>query len=53
MKIKLCYRASVQGWASSIFHTFCDNKGPTVVLIKSGPYIFGGYAASHWGGGNI
>ena len=47
---KLCYRASVNGWASSTFHSFCDYKGPTVVLVKSGQYVFGGYAATQWGG---
>ncbi len=48
--MKLCYRASVNGWASSTFHSMCDNKGPTVVLVKSGQYVFGGYAATQWGG---
>ncbi|CAB4001290.1 basement membrane-specific heparan sulfate proteoglycan core -like [Paramuricea clavata] len=49
-KMKLCYRASDNGWASSTFHQFCDNKGPTVVLVKVGKYVFGGYAAAAWGG---
>ena len=49
-KMKLCYRASDNGWASSTFHNFCDNKGPTVVLVKVGKYVFGGYAAAAWGG---
>ena len=48
--LKLCYRASVNGWASRTFHSLCDNKGPTVVLVKSGQYVFGGYAAFSWGG---
>ena len=51
--LKLCYRASVNGWASSTFHSFCDNKGPTVVLVKSGQYVFGGYAAFPWGGKSL
>jgi hypothetical protein len=49
-KMKLCYRASVNGWAASTFHSFCDSKGPTVVLVRSGLYVFGGYAAERWGG---
>ena len=49
-KMKLCYRASENGWAASTFHSFCDNKGPTVVLVKSGSYVFGGYANEQWGG---
>jgi hypothetical protein len=48
--MKLCYRASDNGWASSTFHNFCDNKGPTVVLVIVGKYVFGGYAAAAWGG---
>ena len=48
--MKLCYRASVNGWASSAFHNLCDDKGPTVVLIESGLYVFGGFAAASWGG---
>ena len=44
----LIYRASRDGWAASSFHSFCDRKGPTVVIVKSGYNIFGGYAAQHW-----
>ena len=41
-------RASRDGWAASAFHSFCDSKGPTVVIVKSGYNIFGGYTAQHW-----
>ena len=44
----LIYRASRNGWAASNFHSFCDRKGPTVVVVKSGNYIFGGYTEQHW-----
>ena len=44
----LIYRASRNGWAASNFHSFCDRKGPTVVVFKSGNYIFGGYTEQHW-----
>ena len=44
----LLYRASRNGWAASNFHSCCDNKGPTVTLVKSGNYIFGGYTAQSW-----
>ena len=44
----LIYRASRDGWASSNFHTHCDNKGPTVTVVKSGNYIFGGYTEQSW-----
>ena len=48
--MKLCYRASVNGWAASTFHSLCDKKGPTVVLVESGLYVFGGFASVEWGG---
>ena len=44
----LLYRASRDGWAASNFHYYCDNKGPTVTVIKSGNYIFGGYTEQPW-----
>ena len=47
---KLLYRASSNGWAASNFHSYCDNKGPTVTVIKSGNYIFGGYTDQSWDG---
>ena len=41
---RLCYRAYRDGWRAADFHAFCDNKGPTVVLVKVENYIFGGYS---------
>ena len=46
----LIYRASRDGWRSSNFHALCDNKGPTVTVVKSGEYIFGGYTDQSWDG---
>ena len=46
---KLCWRASVDGWASSTFHSRCDGKGPTVTIIRVGKCIFGGYTRISWG----
>ena len=48
---KLLYRASRNGWAASNFHSCCDNKGPTVTVVKSGNCIFGGYTEKNWDGG--
>ena len=48
--VKLLYRASRDGWAASNFHSCCDSKGPTVTVIKSGNYIFGGFTEKKWGG---
>ncbi|PFX13490.1 CD209 antigen-like protein 2 [Stylophora pistillata] len=39
---KRCWRASVDGWAASTFHSLCDSKGPTVTIVRVGKYIFGG-----------
>ena len=44
----LLYRASRDGWAASNFHSCCDNKGPTVTVVKSGNYMFGGYTEHQW-----
>ena len=44
----LLYRASRNGWYSSNFHSCCDNKGPTVTVIRSGNNIFGGYTEQSW-----
>ena len=50
-KRKRCWRASVDGWAASTFHSGCDNKGPTVTIIRvGGKYIFGGYTNLSWVG---
>ena len=44
----LLYRATRNGWNASNFHYCCDRKGPTVTVIKSGNYIFGGYTEEQW-----
>ena len=43
-----CWRAKTDGWAASTFHSNCDGKGPTVVIIQVGSYIFGGYTDLSW-----
>ncbi|XP_022810276.1 uncharacterized protein LOC111347279 [Stylophora pistillata] len=45
---KRCWRASVDGWAASTFHSLCDSKGPTVTIVRVGKYIFGGYNSLSW-----
>ena len=44
----LCYRASSHGWGGSTFHSRCDNRGPTVTIIRAHGYIFGGYTDNSW-----
>ena len=45
---KLCYRATSHCWGSRTFHSYCDNKGPTVTIVRVGIYIFGGYNDNSW-----
>ncbi len=47
----LLYRASADGNKPADFHRCCDNKGPTLVVIKSEDYIFGGYTSRSWESG--
>ena len=51
-QMKLIYRASEHGYRAKSFHEYCDNKGPTLIIIKSSEgWIFGGYTTQSWGGG--
>ena len=45
---RLLFRASRDGFAASTFHFQCDNQGPTVVVVKSGGNIFGGFTEKPW-----
>ena len=47
-KIKLAYRASKDGFGN--FHHYCDNKGPSIVVIKvrNSGEIIGGYNPLDW-----
>ena len=48
-KWKLIYRSSEHGYTASSFHEYCDDKGPTLVIVKSsGGWIFGGYTTQSW-----
>ena len=49
----LLFRASRDGFGTETFHSKCDNKGPTITVVKSGGYIFGGYTEESWTGKNI
>ena len=35
MKIVLLYRGSRDGWTIANFHSKCDNKGPTIMFVKT------------------
>ena len=43
-----CWHAKTDGWAASTFHSNCDGKGPTVIIIQVGSYVFGGYTDKSW-----
>ena len=45
---RLLFQASRDGFATKTFHTKCDDKGPTVTIVKSGDYIFGGFTEVSW-----
>ena len=45
---RLLFRASRDGFAAAAFHFKCDNKGPTVTVVKSGENIFGGFTGNAW-----
>ena len=47
-KWKLLFRGSRDGFQAQTFHSKCDNKGPTVTIMKSGNYIFGGFTEKSW-----
>ena len=49
---RLLFRASRDGFAASAFHSKCDNKGPTVTVVKSGANIFGGFTEKGWTSAN-
>ncbi len=51
---KLIYRASEHGYTASSFHECCNDKEPTLIVIKSsGGWIFGGYTTQSWSGDGI
>ena len=48
-RMELIYRGSRDGSLSKNFHEKCDNKGPTITLIKNEKgNIFGGFSSISW-----
>ena len=48
-KLKLIYRASIDGQMGKDFHSKCDNISPTIVFYKNDiGNKFGGYTQSNW-----
>ena len=51
---RLLFRASEHEYSAKSFHDYCDNKGPTLIVIKSSEgWIFGGYTTQSWSGRSI
>ena len=49
IKFNLLYKASIDGDSIIKFHEKCDNKGPTLIIIKiKTGYRFGGYNPLSW-----
>ena len=50
LEYKLLLRGSRDGFTPSDFHRLCDNKGPTVTIIKvqNTGQLIGGYTPSSW-----
>jgi len=52
-KLKLLFRASKKGFASTAFHAKCDNKAPTLTVVKAkSGNVFGGFTTVPWGMSN-
>jgi len=49
VSFNLLFSATRDGFGAAGFHSKCDNKGPTLVVVKSeSGHIFGGYASQSW-----
>ena len=49
INFELIFKMSVNGSDSEKFHKYCDNKGPTLLLIKTTKNkIFGGFTPYNW-----
>jgi hypothetical protein len=44
----LLFRASRDGSAAATFHSRCNNQGQTLVIVRVGTYVFGGFASESW-----
>ena len=48
-KWNLIYRGSKDGFNALAFHTHCDNKGETLIVLSTTKgYLFGGYTDAPW-----
>eukprot|EP01084_Bolivina_argentea_P130129 229745_1 len=48
-QFKLLYTASTYNYSAKTFHEMCDERGPTICIIKNNcGNVFGGYASVKW-----
>ena len=49
VSLTLLFRGSTHGYSASRFHQLCDDKGPTITIIKSkANRVFGGFTQQSW-----
>src|SRR5207244_11285145 len=49
-RFKLLYRGSRDGFSANIFHSYCDDQGPTIVVVRieDSREVIGGYNPIGW-----
>lgn len=53
VKFELLWKGSTDGFKAATFHTKCNNKGPTLTVIKSQhDKVFGGFTSEQWTSAN-
>ena len=53
VKLTRLYRATVNGFQAAQFHALCNDKGPTLSLIRTtAGHIFGGFTTISWDSSN-
>ena len=44
----MIFRGSENGFSTEEFHKRCDHRGPTITIMKSKHYLFGGFTDIPW-----
>ncbi|XP_049917254.1 interferon-induced protein 44-like isoform X2 [Epinephelus moara] len=49
VRLHLLYKASVHGFTAAVFHSHCDNQGPTVIVAyNAAGFVFGAYTSKDY-----
>ena len=52
-QLNLLWKATRDGWTANEFHNRCNNKGPTLTIVRSAQgFIAGGYTKTSWASRN-